>query len=44
MDDMDVNVNTTEMEAELGLEEAKDEEAKKNLNESVVFPMWNKIK
>jgi len=28
-----------EMEAELGLEEAKE-----NLNESVVFPMWNKIK
>ena len=44
MDDMDVNVNTTEMEAELGLEEAKDEEVKENLNESVVFPMWNKIK
>jgi hypothetical protein len=33
-----------EMEAELGLEEAKDEEVKENLNESVVFPMWNKIK
>jgi len=33
-----------EMEAELGLEEAKDEEIKENLNESVVFPMWNKIK
>ena len=32
-----------EMEAELGLEEAKDEEVKENLNESV-FPMWNKIK
>jgi len=44
MDDMDVNVNTTEMEAEMGLEEAKDEEVKENLNESVVFPMWNKIK
>ena len=44
MDDMDVNVNTTEMEAELGLEEAKDEEVKENLNESVMFPMWNKIK
>ena len=44
MDDMDVNVNTTEMEAELGLEEAKDEEVKENLNESVVFPMWNRIK
>ncbi len=43
MDDMDVNVNTTEMEAEMGLEEAKDEEVKENLNESV-FPMWNKIK
>ena len=43
MDDMDVNVNTTEMEAELGLEEAKDEEVKENLNESM-FPMWNKIK
>ena len=39
MDDMDVNVNTTEMEAELGLEEAKE-----SLNESVMFPMWNKIK
>ena len=33
-----------EMEAELGLEEAKDEEVKENLNESVMFPMWNKIK
>ena len=44
MDDMDVNVNTTEMEAEMGLEEAKDEEVKENLNESVMFPMWNKIK
>ena len=44
MDDMDVNVNTTEMEAELGLEEAKDEEVKENLNESVTFPMWDKIK
>ncbi len=33
-----------EMEAELGLEEAKDEEVKENLNESVTFPMWNKIK
>ena len=44
MDNMDVNVNTTEMEAEMGLEEAKDEEVKENLNESVVFPMWNKIK
>jgi hypothetical protein len=44
MDDMDVNVNTTEMEAELGLEEAKDEEVKESLNESVIFPMWNKIK
>ena len=44
MDDMDVNVNTTEMEAELGLEEAKDEEVKESLNESVMFPMWNKIK
>ena len=43
MDDMDVNVNTTEMEAEMGLEEAKDEEVKENLNEST-FPMWNKIK
>lgn len=43
MDDMDVNVNTTEMEAEMGLEEAKDEEVKENLNESL-FPMWNKIK
>lgn len=32
-----------EMEAELGLEEAKDEEVKENLNESI-FPMWNKIK
>jgi hypothetical protein len=32
-----------EMEAELGLEEAKDEEVKENLNESM-FPMWNKIK
>jgi hypothetical protein len=31
------------MEAELGLEEAKDEEVKENLNESM-FPMWNKIK
>jgi len=44
MDDMDVNVNTTEMEAELGLEEAKDEEVKESLNESVMFPLWNKIK
>ena len=44
MDDLDVDVNTTEMEAEMGLEEAKDEEVKENLNESVVFPMWNKIK
>jgi len=43
MDDMDVNVNTTEMEAEMGLEEVKDEEVKENLNESM-FPMWNKIK
>ena len=32
-----------EMEAELGLEEAKDEEVKENINESI-FPMWNKIK
>ena len=54
MDDLDVNLNTTEMEAEMGLEETKDnmdeevkgdikEEVKENLNESI-FPMWNKIK
>ena len=38
--DLDIDdAANTEMEAELGLEEAKE-----NLNESVVFPMWNKIK
>jgi len=31
-------------EAEMELEEAKDEDIKENLNESISFPMWNKIK
>ena len=31
-------------EAEMELEEAKDEEIKENLNESIEFPIWNKIK
>jgi len=47
VNELDINVDdaaNTEMEAALGLEEAKDEEVKENLNESVVFPMWNKIK
>jgi len=47
VNEMDIDVDdaaNTEIEAELGLEEAKDEEVKENLNESVVFPMWNKIK
>ena len=42
VNEMDLDIDSaanTEMEAELGLEEAK-----RNLNESVVFPMWNKIK
>ena len=42
VNELDINVDdaaNTEMEAALGLEEAKE-----NLNESVVFPMWNKIK
>ena len=42
VNELDINVDdaaNTEMEAELGLEEAKE-----NLNESVTFPMWNKIK
>ena len=42
--DMDLSVGDRAEEAEIGLEEAKDEEVKENLNESVVFPMWNKIK
>jgi hypothetical protein len=37
--DMDLSVGDRAEEAEIGLEEAKE-----NLNESVVFPMWNKIK
>lgn len=47
VNEMDINVDdaaNTEMEAALGLEEVKDEEVKENLNESVTFPMWNKIK
>ena len=47
LNELDLDIDdaaNTEMEAELGLEEAKDEEVKENLNESVVFPMWNKIK
>ena len=37
--DVTDTADETEMEAGLGLEEAKE-----NLNESVTFPMWNKIK
>jgi len=37
--DMDLSVGDRAEEAEIGLEEVKE-----NLNESVVFPMWNKIK
>ena len=48
VNEMDVDSVSTNIDdvaaAEIGLDEAKDEEVKENLNESVVFPMWNKIK